>query len=70
MSDFRKILSVLSGVFAVNREWNKRIAADQARQLFEKTGRQEREFLQYFTGEYAFKKCGGSFHCENEICFD
>lgn len=54
MSDFRKILSVLSGVFAVNREWNKRIAADQARQLFEKTGRQEREFLQYFTGEYAF----------------
>lgn len=30
-------------------EWNKRIAADQARQLFEKTGRQEREFLQYFT---------------------
>lgn len=30
-------------------EWNKRITADQARQLFEKTGRQEHEFLQYFT---------------------
>lgn len=30
-------------------EWNKRCSADQARQLFEKTGRQEQEFLQYFT---------------------
>lgn len=32
------------------REWNKRMTADQARMLYDKTLKQEQEFAQSFTG--------------------
>jgi len=34
----------------LSREWNKRMTADQARMLYEKTLKQEQEFAQSFTG--------------------
>ena len=34
----------------VFREWNKRMTADQARMLYEKTLKQEQQFAQSFTG--------------------
>jgi len=36
--------------FVFFREWNKRMSADQARMLYEKTLKQEQEFAQSFTG--------------------